>query len=154
MLKKIWNGCISDVMFPDSNHNQILMGIDIKHLPTNSMSIKAGILSLICTDAAQVVPIEMIAVIVGCIVGRLTYPFLADDTFAVPYSTIKVKTTYLCKIFHCGGYAAERMGDIVLTTVYINNGWGLHLQRLPHFLTKIISIASARCPFDNYTKNL
>lgn len=140
-------------MLPDSNHNEIFIGIDIKHLPTNAMSIKAWILRLIGTDAAQVVPIEMIAVIVGCIVGGLAYPFFTDDALTIPHSTVKVKTANLRKIQHCAGYAAERMGDIVLATVYINNGRGLHLQRLPHLLAEIIGIASARSPFDNHAKN-
>ena len=65
-------------MLPDSNHNEIFIGIDIKHLPTNAMSIKAW-----GTDAAQVVPIEMIAVIVGCIVGGLAYPFYGFHTFSL-----------------------------------------------------------------------
>ena len=122
----------------------MLMGIDIKYLPTNAVSIEARILRLVGTDATQVVPIEMIAVIVGRIAGGLTYPFFTDDALAVPHSTVKVKTANLRKIQHCAGYAAERMGDIVLATVYINNGRGLHLQRFPYFLAEIISIASAR----------
>ncbi len=76
----------------------MLMGIDIKYLPTNAMSIEAGILRLVGTDAAQVVPIEMIAVIVGRIVGGLTYPFFTDDALAIPHSTVKVKTANLRKI--------------------------------------------------------
>ena len=70
MLKKIRYECVCIVLLPDSNHNEIFIGIDIKHLPTNAMSIKAWILRLIGTDAAQVVPIEMIAVIVGCKVEK------------------------------------------------------------------------------------
>lgn len=98
MLKKKRYECIGIVMLPDSNHNEIFIGIDIKHLPTNAMNIKAWILRLIGTDAAQVVPIDMIAVIVGCIVGGLAYPFFTDDALTIPHSTVKVKTANLRKI--------------------------------------------------------
>ena len=82
-------------MHPNPNHDEVLVWVDIKHLLFDSHSVIAWILGSVITFIVQVIPIEMITVVAVVIFGRQAYPFLAHDTFSVPYAMVEIKAAYL-----------------------------------------------------------
>ena len=92
-----------------------------------AQSIIARILRFWGAYATQVIPIEMVAVVTGIVVGRLMYPIFADDTLAIPYAVIEIKAPQLGQILHGEGDTAKSMGHVMSMVVDIYQRWRFHL---------------------------
>lgn len=90
LLKEVRYKCITIVALSHSDHNQIFVGIDIKYLCMNTMGIITRILCFWGTNTTQIIPIEMIAVIVCIVIGGLTNPFLTNYALTILYPAMEI----------------------------------------------------------------
>ena len=116
--------------------------------------VKAGIGLVLLAIAAGVVPVEMVAVVAGVVVGGLAYPRFADDPPAVPHAAVEIEAANLGQVLHGGGDAAKGVGRAALGAVDVDEGRRLHLQGLPHFLAQVVGKLAARRALDDNAQYL
>ena len=90
------------------------------------MGIESWILGLF-GHPTGVIPVKVVAIVIGIVICRLPDPLLAHNTFTVPHALIQLQSAYFGQVFHGGTDTAKGMGYMVFAAVDVYDGWRFHL---------------------------
>ena len=107
---------------PQPNHNQIFIGIHKEYLTPDAHCIVARELRLIGSDAAGVVPAEVVTLVVLGISRRLLNPGFAYNPSSIPFAAVQIKAADFGKVPHRQGQTAESVCRVMLLAVVIHVG--------------------------------